>query len=95
MEREEMKRIQKEMEKRLDEVAITVNKNAVPNDPQSPFVTSGIRIGTPACTSRGFVEEDMKTIARLIKLTVTDFDTKKDEIKKEVEALTAKYPLYE
>lgn len=85
----------KEMEKRLDEVAITVNKNAVPNDPQSPFVTSGIRIGTPACTSRGFVEEDMKTIARLIKLTVTDFDTKKDEIKKEVEALTAKYPLYE
>ncbi len=85
----------KEMEKRLDEVAITVNKNAVPSDPQSPFVTSGIRIGTPACTSRGFVEEDMKTIARLIKLTVTDFDTKKDEIKKEVEALTAKYPLYE
>lgn len=85
----------KEMEKRLDEVAITVNKNAVPNDPQSPFVTSGIRIGTPACTSRGFVEEDMKTIAKLIKLTVTDFDTKKDEIKKEVEALTAKYPLYE
>lgn len=85
----------KEMEKRLDEVAITVNKNAVPNDPQSPFVTSGIRIGTPACTSRGFVEEDMKTIARLIKLTVTEFETKKDEIKKEVEALTAKYPLYE
>ncbi len=84
----------KEMEKRLDEVSITVNKNAVPNDPQSPFVTSGIRIGTPACTSRGFVEEDMKTIAKLIKLTVTDFDTKKDEIKKEVEALTAKYPLY-
>ncbi len=85
----------KEMEKRLDEVSITVNKNAVPNDPQSPFVTSGIRIGTPACTSRGFVEEDMRTIARLIKLTVTDFETKKDEIKKEVEALTAKYPLYE
>ncbi len=85
----------KEMEKRLDEVSITVNKNAVPNDPQSPFVTSGIRIGTPACTSRGFVEEDMRTIARLIKLTVTDFETKKDEIRKEVEALTAKYPLYE
>ncbi len=85
----------KEMEKRLDEVSITVNKNAVPNDPQSPFVTSGIRIGTPACTSRGFVEEDMRTIARLIKLTVTEFETKKDEIKKEVEALTAKYPLYE
>lgn len=85
----------KEMEKRLDEVSITVNKNAVPNDPQSPFVTSGIRIGTPACTSRGFVEEDMRTIAKLIKLTVTDFDTKKAEIKKEVEALTAKYPLYE
>ena len=85
----------KELEHRLDKVYITVNKNAIPNDPQKPFVTSGIRIGTPACTSRGFVEEDMKTIARLIKLTVTEFETKKDEIKKEVEALTAKYPLYE
>ena len=84
----------KEMEKRLDEVCITVNKNAVPNDPQSPFVTSGIRIGTPACTSRGFVEKDMQLIAKLIKLTVTDFDAKKSEIKKQVEALTAKYPLY-
>ena len=58
----------KELEHRLDEVHITVNKNTIPNDPESPFVTSGIRIGTPAVTSRGFVEEDMKEVAALIKL---------------------------
>lgn len=71
----------KELQNRLDEVYITVNKNAVPNDPASPFVTSGIRIGTPAVTTRGLKEAEMKDIARLIRLTVTDFDTKADEIR--------------
>ena len=71
----------KELQNRLDNVYITVNKNAVPNDPASPFVTSGIRIGTPAVTTRGLKEEDMKTISHLIKLAVTDFDTKADEIR--------------
>lgn len=85
----------KELQNRLDEVYITVNKNAVPNDPASPFVTSGIRIGTPAVTTRGLKEEDMRTIAKLIKLTITDFETKADEIRAEVDAICAKYPLYE
>lgn len=85
----------KELQNRLDEVYITVNKNAVPNDPASPFVTSGIRIGTPAVTTRGLKEEDMRTIAKLIKLTVTDFDTKADEIRAAVDEICAKYPLYE
>ena len=82
------------MQRRLDEVYITVNKNAVPNDPASPFVTSGIRIGTPAVTTRGLKEEDMKTIAKLIKMTVTDFDTKADEIREAVNEICGKYPLY-
>lgn len=85
----------KEMQKRLDEVYITVNKNAVPNDPASPFVTSGIRIGTPAVTTRGLKEEDMRVIAKLIKKTVTDFDSKFDEIRREVTKICDKYPLYE
>lgn len=85
----------KEAEKRLDEVNITVNKNAIPNDPQSPFITSGIRIGTPAATTRGFKEDDMVEIARLIKMTMTDFETKKDEIRAGVKALTEKCKLYE
>ena len=85
----------KDVEHALDEVCITVNKNTIPNDPQSPFVTSGIRIGTPAVTSRGMVEEDMEEIADMIYLTITDFDNKKDEIKERVKALCAKYPLYE
>ena len=85
----------KEMEKRLDEVNITVNKNAIPNDPEKPFVTSGIRVGTPAATSRGFKEEDMAVIARLMWQTATDFESKADEIRAEVARLTAKYPLYE
>ena len=85
----------KELQNRLDKVYITVNKNAVPNDPASPFVTSGVRIGTPAVTTRGLKEEDMKEIAHLIKLTVTDFDTKADEIRSAVNAICAKYPLYE
>ena len=85
----------KELQNRLDEVYITVNKNAVPNDPASPFVTSGIRIGTPAVTTRGLKEEDMKTIAKLIKLAITDFDTKADEIRESVNQICQKYPLYE
>lgn len=85
----------KELEKRLDEVFITVNKNAVPNDPQSPFVTSGIRIGTPAVTTRGLVEEDMDKIAEFIYLAVTDFENKADEIRAGVTAICNKYPLYE
>ena len=85
----------KEMEKRLDEVNITVNKNAIPNDPEKPFVTSGIRVGTPAATSRGFKEEDMAVIARLMWQTATQFETKADDVRAEVARLTAKYPLYE
>ena len=85
----------KELQNRLDNVYITVNKNAVPNDPVSPFVTSGIRIGTPAVTTRGLKEEDMKTISHLIKLAVTDFDTKADEIRAAVNEICSRYPIYE
>ena len=84
----------KEMEHRLDEVYITVNKNTIPNDPESPFVTSGIRVGTPAATSRGLGEEDMKVVGRLICQTAKEFEFKADAIREEVNALTAKYPLY-
>ena len=84
----------KEMEKRLDEVNITVNKNAIPNDPEKPFVTSGIRVGTPAATTRGFREEDMKVIARLMWQTATAFETQAGEIRAQVAQLTGKYPLY-
>lgn len=84
----------KELEKKLDEVFITVNKNAIPNDPQSPFITSGIRVGTPAATSRGLVEEDMRTIGHLIKLTASDFDANADYIRGEVTKICKKYPLY-
>lgn len=85
----------KELEKRLDDVYITVNKNAIPNDPQSPFITSGVRIGTPAVTSRGMNEADMRRIARLIKQTVVDFEASAPSIRAEVEALCSKYPIYE
>ena len=85
----------KELQNRLDEVYITVNKNAVPNDPQGPFVTSGIRIGTPAVTTRGLREEDMKEIAKLIKMTITNFDDKADEIRNAVNEICKKYPIYE
>ena len=85
----------KDMEKKLDEVYITVNKNAIPNDPEKPFVTSGIRIGTPAVTSRGLGTEDMKVLAELITLTATDFDAKADYIREAVTAICEKYPLYE
>ena len=85
----------KQLEKQLDEVYITVNKNAIPNDPQSPFITSGVRIGTPAVTSRGLGEEDMKNIAHLIKLTATDFENSADYVRAEVTKICKKYPLYE
>lgn len=84
----------KEFEHRLDEVLITVNKNAIPNDPQSPFITSGIRIGTPAVTSRGLVTEDMKVLAHLIGLAAKDFDNSRDFIRSEVTKLCEKYPIY-
>ena len=84
----------KEFEHRLDDVHITVNKNAIPNDPQSPFITSGVRIGTPAVTSRGLVEEDMKTLAHLIGLAAKDFANSRDYIRTEVTKLCEKYPLY-
>ena len=85
----------KEMERRLDEVDITVNKNAIPNDPEKPFVTSGIRVGTPAVTTRGFREEDMKVVGRLMWEAATDFENKADGIRAEVARLTGKYPLYQ
>ena len=84
----------KEMEKRLDEVHITVNKNAIPNDPEKPFVTSGIRVGTPAVTSRGFKETEMKMIAKWLKEIATDFEGNRERITAEVMALCEKYPLY-
>ena len=85
----------KELEKRLDEVYITANKNAIPNDPQSPFVTSGLRVGTPAVTTRGFKEEDMVKVAHFIKLAATDFENKADEIRAGVTELCSKYPISE
>ena len=85
----------KELEKRLDECYITVNKNAIPNDPEKPFVTSGVRIGTPAVTSRGLKEEDMVALGKLIKLCATEFETKADYIRKEVTRICDKYPIYD
>ena len=85
----------KEFERRLDEVYITVNKNAIPNDPQKPFVTSGIRVGTPAVTTRGLQPADMDIIAQAMYLAASDFDSKADEIRASVHALCEKYPLYE
>ena len=85
----------KEMERRLDEVHITVNKNAIPGDPEKPFVTSGIRVGTPAATTRGLVEADMVTLAKCMRMTALEFDTKQDEVRAIVAELCKKYPLYE
>ena len=84
----------KEMQLRLDEVQITANRNTIPNDPQSPFVTSGVRLGTPAVTSRGFTEAEMDEVAELVYLTATAFDTKADHIRKEADALCARHPIY-
>ena len=85
----------KEAERLLDEVGITCNKNSIPNDKQKPTVTSGLRLGTAATTTRGFVEEDMVEIARIISLTLSDFDKNADEARKRVATLISKYPLYE
>ncbi len=85
----------KELEHRLDEVYITVNKNAIHNDPEKPFVTSGIRIGTPAVTTRGLGVEEMEKIAEYIYLAATDFENKADYIREGVTEICAKFPLYE
>lgn len=85
----------KELQINCDEVNITLNKNTVPNDPRSPFVTSGVRIGTPAVTVRGLTEKDMPVIAKCIYQVATDFENQKEHIKAEVAALLDKYPLYE
>ncbi|HEX9059207.1 MAG TPA: serine hydroxymethyltransferase [Clostridia bacterium] len=84
----------KDAQIKLDEVSITVNKNGIPFDPQSPFITSGIRLGTPAVTARGMIEDDMVEIADLISLAITDFEKSKEEIVKRVAVLCSKYPLY-
>lgn len=85
----------KELEHRLDEVHITANKNTIPNDPQSPFITSGLRIGTPAVTTRGFGQAEMIKIAELIDLTIHNFDGKKDYINACVADMCAKFPIYQ
>ena len=85
----------KELEHRLDSVCITANKNAIPNDPEKPFVTSGVRLGTAAVTTRGLKTEDMDKIAEYIYLCATDYEANKDRIRSEVNALCEKYPLYE
>ena len=84
----------KELQIKCDEVNITLNKNTVPNDPESPFITSGVRIGTPAVTSRGLKEKDMKKVAKLLALCIKDFDNSKEYIKSEVEKMCAEYPIY-
>ena len=85
----------REMERRLDEVCVTVNKNAIPNDPEKPMVTSGIRLGTPAVTSRGFREPEMDLIARYLGQVARDFEGTKEEVREGVLALTRRFPLYE
>lgn len=84
----------KELEHRLDEVRITANKNTIPNDPQSPFVTSGLRIGTPAVTTRGFKEPEMELIAGWISDIINDFDGNKDRVLSEVQSVCERFPLY-
>lgn len=84
----------KELEHMLDEVNITVNKNAIPNDPQKPFVTSGIRIGTPAVTTRGMKESEMKEIAKIIKLVIDKKEQVFDEVRERVINMCKKYPIY-
>ena len=84
----------KELQRRLDEVYITANKNAIPNDPESPFVTSGQRIGTPAVTTRGFGKPEMLHIAEFIWQAATDFDNKADEIRRNVCEICSRFPIY-
>ena len=85
----------KVLQERLDAVNITANRNAIPNDPESPFITSGLRMGTPAVTTRGFKEDDMKVIADCVYLACTDFEAKADEMRANVKALIDRHPLYE
>ena len=85
----------KELEHRLDEVHITANKNAIPNDPQSPFVTSGVRLGTPAVTTRGFKEDEMRLVARFIYEVASDFEGNRDRVAAEVAELCRRFPIYE
>ena len=85
----------KDMQNRCDEVNITLNKNSIPREPRSPFVTSGVRIGTPAVTTRGFKEEDMAVIADCLYKVASDFEGTKEEVRAQVSALTKKYPIYE
>ena len=85
----------KAMEKMLDEVYITANKNSIPHDPQKPTVTSGIRVGTPAVTSRGFKEEEMKQVASMLGRVARDFEGNCESIRQEVTALCARFPIYE
>ena len=84
----------KELEVRLDKVYITANKNAIPNDPEKVFITSGLRVGTPAVTTRGFGETEMAKIAEFIKLTATDFENSKDYIRSEVTKICGSFPIY-
>ena len=83
-------------ERLLDDVGVTVNKNTIPFDPASPFVTSGVRIGTPALTSRGFLEDDFREVGAIIALALQNPDSEesKDEARRRVAALCSKYPLY-
>ncbi|HPE16576.1 MAG TPA: serine hydroxymethyltransferase [Oscillospiraceae bacterium] len=85
----------KEMEQRLDSVHITANKNTIPNDPRGPMVTSGIRLGTPAVTTRGFTQEDMREVAELIYLTAADYEKQQESIRERVSVLCEKHPLYQ
>ena len=85
----------KEFERRLDEVQITVNKNAIPNDPEKPFVTSGVRVGPPAVTSRGFKEPEMVKIARWMAMAARDFEGCKERVRQEVDALCREFPIYQ
>ncbi|MBQ5389861.1 MAG: serine hydroxymethyltransferase, partial [Clostridia bacterium] len=85
----------KELEARLDSVHITANKNAIPNDPEKPFVTSGVRIGTPAVTSRGMGPEEMKIIGHLIGLCAKDYEAQAEYIRAEVAKLCEKFPLFD
>lgn len=85
----------KEVQNRLDQVYITVNKNGIPNDPQKPGITSGIRIGTPAVTTRGLKESEMREIAELIYLACVDFENKAEEIRKRVTEICGRYPIYQ
>ena len=84
----------KELERRLDEVHITVNKNAIPNDPKKPFVTSGIRVGTPAATTRGLREPEMRILADCIAKTAADFEGTADEVRATIAELCERFPLY-